>query len=288
MSMSPIQEPSSELLAARDGLHREHFRKEDRRSFNPDSITTSAREDPVGRILLTIPDGRLGVEGYRELIRIFPDGVVRGSTIPDLSTFRRDSELGTQETRLEMIVTGGQTGVDQAALQVALKLGKEVCGIVPRGRATERGRLDERYPMIENHSSNVDDRTQHNFVGADGTLALFKGAEVDGTALTIIGPLRAGRPLFVAHLDEPVSDALVAMFREWLVVNNIRCLNVGGPRQSYYEARGASGDIQREAESFLGALLAGVEAGPPGADNALIGASFPERKSEISHVTPGP
>jgi|GEM_PF-4687454 len=158
-----------------------------------------------------------------------------------------------------MIVCGGQTGVDQAALQIAEKLHYERGGVIPRNRATAEGPLEVRHPMIENHSDNVDDRTQHNFTGADGTLALYKGQEFDGTALTIVGPVKVGRPLFVANLSEDVSDDLVQNFAEWLKVNDIRCLNVGGPRQSYYEGRQEKGDIKLEAETFLENLLTQAE-----------------------------
>jgi hypothetical protein len=128
--------------------------------------------------------------------------------------------------------------------------------------------------MIENHSTNVDDRTQHNFVGADGTLVLFKGAEVDGTLLTIVGPIRVGRPVFTANLNEPITDELVDTFRVWLQENSIRCLNVGGPRQSYYDDKPEKGDIQKETEAFLGELLERVQRGAQSYQGSLEGESF--------------
>lgn len=234
---TPIQPPSNELLAAREQLQRQSFRKQDRGVFNPDALTSSAKADPVGQIILSIPDGRLGIEGYRELQRICPDGIVRESTLPNFSTLKRTTEqVGPNERQILMVVCGGQTGVDHAALKVAEKLNYERGGIIPRNRAnaSASGRLEERHPMTENHSSNVDDRTQHNFTGADGTLALHKGDEVDGTALTILGPLRVGRPLFVASLNETITDSLVESFADWLKANNIRCLNVGGPLHSRF------------------------------------------------------
>lgn len=255
---SPGEGPSKDILAARGELERKNFRKQNGREFSPEGLTESAKRDPVGQILLSLPDGRLGVDGYRALKERYPNGIIQ-APFPDFSKLPRTLErIDPREQQILMIVSGGQTGVDQGALSIAEKFGIEICGIVPKDRTTALGRLDDSLPMIENHSSNVDDRTQHNFVGADGTLALFKGAEVDGTALTIVGPLNVGRPLFVAQLDEPVNSALITSFRTWLRENHIRCLNIGGPRHSYYDDKPHKGDIQQEAEIFLEKLLAGV------------------------------
>lgn len=278
MSSLPTQPPSQELLAAREQLKEQSFRKQNGGVFNPDTLTASAKDDPVGRVLLSIPDGRLGVEGYRALQRLYPEGILGESTPPDFSTLERTTErVGPNERQILMIVCGGQTGVDQAALQVAEQLHYERGGIIAKNRSTEIGRLDERHPMTENHSPHANDRTQHNFVGADGTLALHKGNEDDGTALTILGPLRAGRPLFVVSLNETVTDTLVESFADWLKVNNIRCLNVGGPRQSYYEGKEEKGDIQREAATCLENLLTKAEARLRPEPRTLDGATLPSR-----------
>jgi hypothetical protein len=260
-TVSAMQRPSEEIVNAREQLLNENFRKIDKGPFNPDGLTASAKADPVGQILLSIPDGRLGVEGYRELKRLYPDGVILSGTTPDFSKLSRTTEqVGPNERQIVMIVSGGQTGVDQAALNIAGQLQYECSGIIPKDRATASGPLDLKFPMIENHSSNVDDRTQHNFTGADGTLALHKTDEVDGTALTIIGPIKVGRPLFVANLNEKVTDTLVETFADWIKSNNIRCLNIGGPRHSYYDDKPVKGDIQREAEIFIEDILTKAEA----------------------------
>ena len=257
LTTTPVQPPSSALLAALQQLQNNNFRQKDSGEFNPASLTPSAVSDPVGKIILSCPQGRLGVEGYRELQRLYPDGVVTGDSTPDFSNLpRTTTTVRENERQLVMIVCGGQTGVDQAALHAAERLHYERGGIMPKGRMTETEPLDRRFPMTENHSSAWNDRTEHNFTGADGTLAIFTGNELDGTALTIIGPLRVGRPLFVANLNEPVTDSLVQTFATWLKTNNIRCLNVGGPRQSHDLSR----NIQSDAETFLENLLQKAEA----------------------------
>ncbi|MDO8644398.1 MAG: putative molybdenum carrier protein, partial [bacterium] len=47
------------------------------------------------------------------------------------------------------IVSGGQTGVDRAALDVALELGIPCGGWCPKGRKAEDGKIDARYPLKE-------------------------------------------------------------------------------------------------------------------------------------------
>jgi hypothetical protein len=50
---------------------------------------------------------------------------------------------------IKKIISGGQTGADRAALDVAIEYGIPHGGWVPRGRKTEDGRLSERYHLKE-------------------------------------------------------------------------------------------------------------------------------------------
>jgi len=46
-------------------------------------------------------------------------------------------------------MSGGQTGVNRAALDVGLALGLAVGGGCPQGRRAEDGRISDRYPLVE-------------------------------------------------------------------------------------------------------------------------------------------
>lgn len=48
-----------------------------------------------------------------------------------------------------MIVSGGQTGADQAGLDAAINLGIPYGGWIPKGRLTEDGPLPEKYQLQE-------------------------------------------------------------------------------------------------------------------------------------------
>ncbi|HYR06230.1 MAG TPA: putative molybdenum carrier protein [Longimicrobium sp.] len=127
------------------------------------------------------------------------------------------------------IVSGGQTGVDRGALDVAMERGIPCGGWCPAGRVAEDGPIDPRYPLRETPSADPAQRTEWNVRDSDGTLLLTSTAHSPGTALTQDMARRLGRPVFEARLDAPADpDA----FRRWLQTRNIRTLNVAGPRES--------------------------------------------------------
>ena len=127
------------------------------------------------------------------------------------------------------IVSGGQTGVDRAALDVAMERGIPCGGWCPAGRRAEDGPIDPRCPLRETPSADPAQRTEWNVRDSDGTLLLVTSAPSPGTELTHDVARRLGRPVHRWHLDAPQDgDA----FRHWLRTHNIRTLNVAGPRES--------------------------------------------------------
>ena len=127
------------------------------------------------------------------------------------------------------IVSGGQTGVDRAALDVALELGLPCGGWVPRGRQAEDGPIPPIYPMRETDSRGYATRTRLNVRDSDATLILSRGEPTGGTALTVDYARRLGRPHLVVDVAGEVDLATV---RAWLACHEVRVLNVAGPRES--------------------------------------------------------
>ncbi len=130
---------------------------------------------------------------------------------------------------LARIVSGGQTGVDRAALDVAIARDLPHGGWCPRGRRAEDGRVPERYALREHESPDYASRTERNVVDADGTLVLTRGRPRDGTALTVRLAERHGRPFLIVDLDDPPPPATVVA---WIAAHGIHTLNVAGPRES--------------------------------------------------------
>jgi len=151
---------------------------------------------------------------------------------------------------LKKIVSGGQTGVDRAALDAAQSRDIEVAGWCPRGRRAEDGSVPDRYPLRETPDDAYEQRTSWNVRDADGTLIITAGPMEGGTALTAREARSQGKPLLHVHTTDPVP---VEMIRAWREDNNIRILNVAGPRES--EAEGIYEEARDILERFLDAEL---------------------------------
>ena len=120
---------------------------------------------------------------------------------------------------LEKIVSGGPTGADRAALDIALTLGLPVGGGCPQGRRAEDGVMPDRYPLTETPERDYDTRTRRNIEDADGTLILNLGKLDGGTALTARHARQIGQPCRGVALEEGIEPAA---FRGWLDDNRIR------------------------------------------------------------------
>lgn len=130
---------------------------------------------------------------------------------------------------VQKIVSGGQTGVDRAALDVAIQLGIEHGGWCPRGRRSEDGPIDPQYDLKETTSTDYAERTEQNVRDSDGTLILYRTRLQGGTLLTHRLAKRLAKPSLRVRIDRPVQFAQIV---DWLQSHHIRVLNVAGPRGS--------------------------------------------------------
>ncbi|MDA1016442.1 MAG: putative molybdenum carrier protein [Planctomycetota bacterium] len=150
---------------------------------------------------------------------------------------------------IQKIVSGGQTGVDRAALDVALDLNIPCGGWCPRGRLAEDGWIDERYPLQATESRNYTQRTRRNVRDSDGTLILTVGKLTGGTSLTKSYAARESKPYFIVDLDLAIDIEPVL---RWLAAQRIQQLNVAGPRAS------SQPGIYEQADQFLRQLLSHI------------------------------
>lgn len=148
------------------------------------------------------------------------------------------------ELPLQRIVSGGQTGVDRAALDVAILLGMPHSGWCPRGRLAEDGAISIHYNLQETESCRYYVRTELNVKDSDGTLILFRRYITQGTALTRRCAEHYRKPLLCIDLGRPLESHRTTI-RNWLTEHQIATLNVAGPRES--SALG----IAAEVRSFL-------------------------------------
>jgi hypothetical protein len=132
---------------------------------------------------------------------------------------------------LDKVISGGQTGVDRAALDAALAAGLPCGGWCPRGRRSEAGPIDERYPLTETTSADPARRTDLNVRDSDATLIIAPAPLTGGTALTRRIAERRGRPCLVV---DPGDATAAETIRRWLHEQDIQTLNVAGPRESHH------------------------------------------------------
>jgi hypothetical protein len=159
------------------------------------------------------------------------------------------------------IVTGGQSGVDRAALDAAIALGLPYGGWTPKGGWAEDfpepPGLLAHYPRLrDTPGADPAQRTEWNIRDADAVLILLPCsglAASKGTALARDFARHYGKPLLMLGLEDPEA---LARGREWLArlaagrdPARPFALGIGGPRES------ESPGIRKAAAEMLLALL---------------------------------
>jgi hypothetical protein len=151
---------------------------------------------------------------------------------------------------LTRVISGGQTGVDLAALDAAAAAGVATGGSMPAGFLTEDGPRPgyaARYGVSELPTADYPSRTRRNVADADATLILLHGPgePTGGTALTVKAARASGKP----YLVERIEDGAAARVAAWLAEVGPAVLNVAGPRES------KSPGVYAAARSLLTALF---------------------------------
>jgi hypothetical protein len=153
------------------------------------------------------------------------------------------------ETMIKKIISGGQTGADRAALDVAIKLNIPHGGWCPRGRRAEDGVIDQSYRHSETPSTDPAQRTEWNVRDSDGTVILSISPKLSGaSAKTEIFARQTERPcLHISRVrDGEKANEMLARFLE---ENKIEVLNVAGPRNS--EEPEVAGFVTRTLQAVL-------------------------------------
>jgi len=133
---------------------------------------------------------------------------------------------------IKKIISGGQTGVDRAALDAAIKLGIDHGGWIPKGRLTESGPLPPEYHLKETRSASYADRTEQNVLEGDGTLILSRGPLTGGSDYTREMAFKHGRPWLHVDLNRTAAFQAAVAIHNWISAEGIQILNVAGPRAS--------------------------------------------------------
>lgn len=132
------------------------------------------------------------------------------------------------------IWSGGQTGVDQAALDFAIEVGIPHGGWVPAGRLSEAGPVPMKYHMKEHRAPTYPPRTEANVRDTDATLIFIMGSiqNESGCLLTASLAMRYKKPYAVINLSDPDEEIAVRTIQALFESHDIKILNVAGARGS--------------------------------------------------------
>lgn len=156
--------------------------------------------------------------------------------------------------KLAKVISGGQTGVDQAALRAAKAAGIPTGGWIPRRFLTDDGCepwLGDDYELIETHFGDYPNRTRANVIDCDCCLWIGD-PKSPGGKLTIGFCKDCGRPTFVAESGVGASPEVIAAWIDNLKPNIYTgrlVLLVAGNREK------TNTGIMAKAEAFLTELF---------------------------------
>jgi len=158
-----------------------------------------------------------------------------------------------------IIRSGGQTGVDRAALDVAVERGVEYCGWCPADGwaedSPEPPGILGKYPLLSTTAGrDPDERTERNVRDSDATLLIVPRdgrVESPGSATTELCARRLGKEyLVLATRDGDPVERCVSWIAGLLEgCGDVLDLNVAGPRES------ESPGIYEEATTLLRGVL---------------------------------
>ncbi len=159
---------------------------------------------------------------------------------------------------LKKIISGGQTGADQGALEGAKEAGLFTGGTAPRGWKTETGSQEvllKSYGLIQSNSPTYRPRTISNIHNSDGTL-IFGDPSSPGSALTEKMCRYYNEPYTVVNWRRSrIGGATLESVAWWIEAKSIETLNVAGSRES------GNPGIHKATHDFIVNLITLLEEG---------------------------
>jgi len=131
---------------------------------------------------------------------------------------------------LKKIISGDQSGVEIAALDVALKLDIPHAGWTYKRKRAKDGVLPEHYNLNTLDVPSYHDRLEKNIMDSDGTVILTHGKLIIG--LKIIKDLanKNNKPCLYVDLTECSLNHAVSSIRKWVINNEIETVYFTGSK----------------------------------------------------------
>jgi hypothetical protein len=133
---------------------------------------------------------------------------------------------------LKKIISGGQVGADQGALDVAIKYGIPHGGWIQKGRKTQSGILPPKYHLKEMSTASFKDRIEQNVIDSNGSVIITHGTLTGGADYCLKMAVKHDRPYLHIDLNTLSEFTAASRLNAWIRDNDIEVLNVNGSRAS--------------------------------------------------------
>jgi len=133
---------------------------------------------------------------------------------------------------IKKIISGGQTGAEQAALDAAIQWQIPHGGWITKGRLTEAGILPDKYQLEEMPTDSYPERAKQNVIDSDGTLIISHGPLTGSSQFTRNIAIKHNKPYLHIDLNETDAFDTAKQVYNWITANKIETLNVAGSKAS--------------------------------------------------------
>ena len=131
---------------------------------------------------------------------------------------------------IKKIISGGQPGVERAALDAALKLNIPHSGWTYKTRRTYEGILPDKYSVKESEDVSFSDRIEKNVLDSDATAILTHGSLTIGLKMVKDFAEKHNRPYLHVNLNENPLNLASALIRKWMINNQLETIYFTGSK----------------------------------------------------------
>jgi putative molybdenum carrier protein len=133
---------------------------------------------------------------------------------------------------IKKIISGGQVGAGQGALDVAIKYGIPHGGWIQKGRKTQSGILSPKYHLKEMSTASFKNRIEQNVIDSHGSVIITHGPLTGGADYCLKMAQKHGRPCLHIDLNTVSEFTAASRLNAWIKENDIEILNVNGSKAS--------------------------------------------------------
>ena len=140
--------------------------------------------------------------------------------------------LMTKLNMIKKIISGGQPGVERAALDAAIKLKIPHSGWTYKTRRTDDGILPDKYRVKESTDNSFSARIERNVLDSDATAILTHGNLTIGLKIVIDYAEKHNRPYLHVDLNENPLNLASALIRKWMINNQLEAIYFTGSKST--------------------------------------------------------